>query len=111
MKKLLDHVIQDASSLSDKERGQLAMHLVTHWPDSDKDTLARIRKSIDQLVQTNDEMVEPSPPASIPKKSKWATIADQMANENLLDGELGETIENNGQVFRANFAMRTLNSD
>ena len=40
------------------------------------------------------------------EKSKWAIVAEQMAQENLLDGELGEEIEENNRIFRENFVMK-----
>ena len=40
-----------------------------------------------------------------PRKGKWAMVADQMAEENFLDGDLGEKVDANVQTFRENCCL------
>ena len=46
------------------------------------------------------------PKQSQPEKGKWARVAERMAKENYLDGELGERVEKNVRQFRDNFVMK-----
>jgi len=53
---------------------------------------------------TFDHQTEPTETAP---KGKWAQVADRLAEENFLAGEVGEYLEKSVRDFRNNFEMRT----